>query len=269
MAKYYFTTFAFYALLRYFHHRPRSVRGGVNAASITTTAAATITSSSTAATVESQKKTRGGKGSKKIDVNDLTGDDESGVSSVRHRNQRAKAAEDKASEIEKKAVEALKKQLDDLLAENKENEKKRRREEAEIAANCKAMKKALDAAEKEKEKALEKAARMEEEKENTKKQLGPTIRPTANGAITGPNPLIDHQSGSQDQQKIPGYQRMGLQDQQRIEYPDSTNMDQGLLKGIPLLNFPADALMSFWDQQDLRTEMKGRLHFCMVIMSRL
>jgi hypothetical protein len=63
VAKYYFTTFAFYALLRYFHHRPRSVRGGVNAASITTTAAATITSSSTAATVESQKKTRGGKGS--------------------------------------------------------------------------------------------------------------------------------------------------------------------------------------------------------------
>ncbi len=61
-------------------------------------------------------KTRGGKGSKKIDVNDLTGDDEYGVSSVRHRNQRSKAVEDKASEIEKKAVEALKKQLDDLLA---------------------------------------------------------------------------------------------------------------------------------------------------------
>ena len=94
--------------------------------------------------------------------------------------------------IEKRSEE-LQKQVEILVAQNKENERKRKKEEADNSAITKALKKSLEAAERDKEKALEKAERMEAEKETRREQAVGIAVSAAKGTPTSSAPNVDQQ----------------------------------------------------------------------------
>ena len=244
----------------------RYARGGVNENAAAATTAA-------AAAVEPQKKARSGKGGKKNNSKvDLTGDDDDTPADGKKATKCAQQKDQAKWLALEKRSEDLQKQLEDLIAQNKENERKRKKEDAENLASSKALKKSLEAAEREKEKALEKAAMMEAEKENRQEQASGAAG-AANCAPTPSSaPTADQPSVLGVQQQIPNVCNMthGLQNvlppshQQLISVAHASSANGGL-NVVPQTHLqqyqanPTDALMSFWDQQDLRTEMKGRL----------
>ena len=139
-------------------------------------------------------------------------------------------------------------------------------------AISKALKKSLEAAEREKEKALEKAAMMEAEKENRQEQAGGAPAAAKGAPTTSSAPSADQPIVLRSQQQIPNLSNMtyGLQNvlppshQQLISVAHASSAYGGLnvfpqTHLQPYQANPTDALMSFWDQQDLRTEMRGRL----------
>ena len=117
------------------------------------------------------KKGKGVNPSKTVtDLTDEVGEDDSSTRGGK------KMREYKQKQDEKYA--ALRKQLEDVLAQNKENEKKRKIDEADIAAKMKALKKKADAAEKleklvedaqqEKEEVMAAVAKLREEQQSRK-----------------------------------------------------------------------------------------------------
>jgi hypothetical protein len=74
--------------------------------------------------------------------------------------------------LEKRFEDLQKKlyQMEGLLAQNKENDKKRKKEEGEVEANIKTLKKAVETAEREKEKAEKERKRAGKEKEEIEKE---------------------------------------------------------------------------------------------------
>jgi hypothetical protein len=248
-------------LFCYVYCRARSSRG-ITANEVAVAAAA--------AAVEPQKK-GGKKGGKKNNVNDLTGDDDEAQTGGKNDGKYARhylietKEKAKLAAIEKRSEE-LQKQVEILVTQNKENEKKRKKEEAENSATTKALKKALESAERDKEMALEKAARMEKEKETKREQAVGIAVSAAKGTPTSSAPNVDQQIVLREQQQI-RYANVPMQPshQHPINVAHTASAD-GVLTLVPQPylqpytgNLPADVLMSFWDQQDLRTEMRGRM----------